>query len=187
MTSSWRTALPWPLAVIDFEASSLDQDSYPIEVGLAFWPDPDDGISGWSTLIQPVGDWTRKGHWSPKSAKVHGISAMELMSGGQAVGAVADKLNTMLGSGRIAWCDGDAYDVHWTGRLFEAAHITPLFHLGAWHRLIALLDPAMRKRGLDWLDQAPARHRARDDAERLLRALANAVGMETITVEEYGP
>ena len=32
---SWHTALPWPLAVIDFEASSLDQDGYPIEVGLA--------------------------------------------------------------------------------------------------------------------------------------------------------
>ena len=26
---SWRTDLPWPLAVIDFEASSLDQDGYP--------------------------------------------------------------------------------------------------------------------------------------------------------------
>jgi hypothetical protein len=30
--SSWCTALPWPLAVIDFEASSLDQDGYAVGI-----------------------------------------------------------------------------------------------------------------------------------------------------------
>jgi hypothetical protein len=97
---------------------------------------------------------------------------------------VAATLNEMLGPGRVAWCDGDAYDIHWTGALFKAANATPLFRLGAWHRLIAMLGPAMRERGLNWLDQAPARHRARDDAEQLLRALAYAVGIETITVQD---
>ena len=91
----------------------------------------------------------------------------------------------MLGSERIAWCDGDAYDIHWTGELFKAAKATPLFHLGAWHRLIAMIGPTMRERGLEWLDQAPARHRARDDAEQLLRALAYAVGIESITVQDF--
>ena len=43
----------------------------------------------------------------------------------------------------------------------------------------------MRERGLEWLDQAPARHRARDDAEQLLRALAYAVGIEAITVQDF--
>ena len=61
----------------------------------------------------------------------------------------------------------------------------PLFHVGAWHRLIAMVGPAMRERGLEWLDHAPARHRARDDAEQLLRALAYAVGIESITVEDF--
>jgi len=64
---------PWPLTVIDFEASSLDQDGYPIKVGLALWPGHDDAIFGWSTLIQPAGDWSRHGHWSLNPAKVHGI------------------------------------------------------------------------------------------------------------------
>ena len=177
-------ALPWPLAVIDFEASSLDQDGYPIEVGLAFWHSPDEAIYGWSTLIQPAWEWTRNGHWSPKSAKVHGISGRELLADGKPVDCVAARLNEMLGSERIAWCDGDAYDIHWTGALFKAAKATPLFRLGAWHRLIAMVGPTMRERGLEWLDQAPARHRARDDAEQLLRALAYAVGIESITVQD---
>jgi DNA polymerase-3 subunit epsilon len=183
--SSCRTALPWPLAVIDFEASSLDQDGYPIEVGLAFWPSPDEAIYGWSTLIEPAGEWTRHGHWSPKSAKVHGISGRELLANGMPVDRVAARLNEMLGSERIAWCDGDAYDIHWTGELFKAAKATPLFHLGAWHRLLAMVGPTMRERGLEWLEQAPARHRAREDAEQLVRALAYAVGIESITVQDF--
>jgi len=182
--SSWRTALPWPLTVIDFEASSLDQDGYPIEVGLALWPGPDDAIFGWSTLIEPAGDWTRHGHWSPKSAKVHGILGRELLADGQPPGRVAAALNEVLGNGTIAWCDGDAYDIHWTGALFKAANIAPFFSLGDWHRLMAMLSPAMRDRGLGWLEQAPARHRARADAEQLLLALAHAVGIETGPVQD---
>ena len=118
--SSWRTNLPWPLAVIDFEASSLDQDDYPIEVGLALWPAPDDPVFSWSTLIQPAGAWSRLGHWSPKSAKVHGIRGRDLLAMGQPVGLVAAALNNVLGAGATAWCDGDAYDAHWTATLFKA-------------------------------------------------------------------
>jgi hypothetical protein len=116
---------------------------------------------------------------------VHGISGRELLADGKPVDCVAASLNEMLGSARTVWCDGDAYDIHWTGELFKAAKATPLFHLGAWHRLIAMVGPTMRERGLEWLDQAPARHRARDDAEQLLRALAYAVGIESITVQDF--
>lgn len=176
--------LPWPLAVIDFEASSLDQDGYPIEVGLALWPDPDQGILGWSTLIQPAEEWTRHGHWSLKSAKVHGIQGRDLLAHGQPVDRVAAALNAALGAGTIAWCDGDAYDVHWTGALFQASNIAPVFTLGHWHRLIKMLGPAMRERGLGWLEQAPARHRARDDAEQLLLALAYAAEIDVGPVQD---
>jgi len=176
--------LPWPLAAIDFEASSLDQDGYPIEVGLAFWPGPDQAIHGWSTLIQPAGDWSRHGHWSPKSAKVHGILGRDLLAHGQPVDRVAAALNAALGAGTVAWCDGDAYDVHWTGALFKAARAAPVFTLGHWHRLPAMLGPAMRERGLDWLERAPARHRAREDAEQLLLALAYAIEIEVGPVQD---
>ena len=183
--SAWCTALPWPLAIIDFEASSWDHHSYPIEVGLAFWPSPDEPIYGWSTLIKPAEKWTRHGDWSPKSAKVHGISGRELFRNGTPVDRVAAILNKMLGSERIAWCDGDMYDIQCTGKLFKAAKATPVFHLGGWRDLLDMVGPAMRERGLEWLNQAPARHRARHGAERLLRALAHAVGIESITVRDF--
>ena len=181
---SWHTALPWPLAVIDFEASSLDQDGYPIEVGLALWSGPEDPIFSWSSLIQPVGEWSRGGHWSSKSAKVHGILSRDLVAHGYPVDQVAAALNDTLGAETTAWCDGDAYDALWTGALFKAAEVTPVFVLGDWHRLMALLDLPMRERGLAWLKQVPARHRAREDAERLLLALAHAMGAEPGPIQD---
>ena len=116
MSPSWRTALPWPLAVIDFEASSLDDDSYPMEVGLALWPGPDEPILGWSTLIRPAGDWARRGHWSPASAKVHGIRGSDLLAHGRSPERIASALNEALGPGAVAWCDGGPYDAHWARR-----------------------------------------------------------------------
>ena len=142
---SGAPALPWPLLVMDFEASSLDQDGYPIEVGLAFWPGPDHAILGWSTLIQPAGVWSRLGHWSPKSAKVHGIAGRDLLACGQPAGRVAAVLNEALGPGTTAWCDGGAYDSHWAGALFKAAGIAPCFVLGDWHRLLAMLGPVQAR------------------------------------------
>lgn len=104
MPSSWRTSLPWPLAVIDFEASSLDEDSYPIEVGLALWPAPDAPILGWSALIHPAGNWVRRGHWSPASAKVHGIRGSDLLAHGRSPERVASALNEALGPDAVAAC-----------------------------------------------------------------------------------
>ncbi len=115
---------------------------------------------------------------------MHGIRGGELLARGQPVGRVAAALNEALGPATIAWCDGDAYDVHWTGALFKAAKIAPRFVLGDWHRLTAMLSPAMRERGLRWLEQAPSRHRAREDAEQLLLALAQAAGIETGPVQD---
>lgn len=181
---SWRTLLPWPLTVIDFEASSLDLDSYPIEVGIACWPAPDEPVFGWSALIRPTGAWTRQGHWSPASAKVHGIRGSDLVAHGRSPEQVAAALNEALGPGAVAWCDGVDYDEHWTGALFKAANIRPTFTLGDWHRLAAMPGPAARERVLDWMRRVRARHRARDDAERLLLGLAHAVGVEVGPVQE---
>jgi len=178
VSNSWRTALPWPLAVIDFEASSLDEDSYPIEVGLALWPAPDEPILSWSVLIRPAGDWVRRGHWSPASAKVHGIRGSDLLAHGRSPEWVASALNKALGPGAVSWCDGGPYDAHWARALFKAGGVRPTFALGDWHRLVPLLGVQARERALTWLEKAPARHRARTDAEQLLFALAHAIGVE---------
>ena len=44
---------PWPLFTIDFDASSLEPRSYPIEVGIYRRRSPGHPIEGWSTLIGP--------------------------------------------------------------------------------------------------------------------------------------
>ena len=178
MPPTWRSVLPWPIAILDFEASSLDEDGYPIEVGLALWPGPDEPILGWSALVRPAGDWVRRGHWSPASAKVHGIRGSDLLAHGRSPGWIASALNEALGPGAVAWCDGGPYDAHWTGALFKAGGVRPTFTLGDWHRLVPLLGAPARERALTWLRDAPARHRARADAEQLLFALAHAAGVE---------
>jgi len=42
-------------ATLDFEASSLSQDSWPIEVGLSWLAGGE--VQTWSTLIRPAPDW----------------------------------------------------------------------------------------------------------------------------------
>ena len=135
LASSWRTALPWPIATIDFEASSLDGDSYTIEVGVALWATPDKPVLGWSVLIRMAGEWVRQGHWSVAPAKMHGIRGAELQAHGHAPSRVA-ALNKGLGYGGMAWCDRSPYDAHCAGVLFRAAGIRPAPR-GPGHR-----DPA---------------------------------------------
>lgn len=93
-------------------------------------------------------------------------------------------LNAVLGPGGVAWCDDGPYDVHWPRALFQAGGVEPVFVLDDWHRLAAMLGPEGRGRALDWLKSAPARHRARADAEQLLLALAHAAKVEPGSVQD---
>jgi hypothetical protein len=161
--------LSWPVRVIDFEASSLEDGGYPIEVGLAVWPTESEPISIWSTLIRPTDDWRRFGHWSVASRHVHGISMNDLAAGAPA-GEVAKTLNEKLESGFV-WCDGGPYDAYWLNALFEAAGCRPRFVLGNWHGLLRGLPEHCRDGALEALESAPPRHRAGADAEQLMRAL----------------
>ena len=119
------------------------------------------------------------------SAKVHGIRGSDLVAHGHSPERVAVALNEALGPGGIAWCDGADYDAHWAGALFKAANIRRTFSLGDWHKLAAMPGREARERALDWIGQAKARHRARDDAEQLLLAMAHAVGAEIGPVQDF--
>ncbi|GGF74608.1 hypothetical protein GCM10007301_38090 [Azorhizobium oxalatiphilum] len=167
---SENTKLTWPVKAIDFEASSLEDGSYPIEVGIAVWLDENAPVAVWSTLIRPTDDWRRFGHWSLASRRVHGITMSELADGMSAL-EVAKFLNEKLGGG-IVWCDGGPYDVHWQRALFGAASIKPNFALGNWAGLLRTLPERCRERALAALEEAPPRHRAGADAEQLIKALA---------------
>ena len=168
--------LPWPLHAIDVEASSLDEGSYPIEVGVAIWRAPDAPILGWSSLIHPTDNWSRHGHWSRASAKVQGISGDILRADGQAPDQVAAVLSGILGVA-TAWCDGGRYDAYWIRRLFTATARRRSFALGDWHGLIRTFAPAEREVALAVLEDGKPQHRAREDAERLLATLARVIGV----------
>lgn len=168
--------LPWPLFTIDFEASSLAPRSYPIEVGVCRWTSPDRPVEGWSTLIRPDPLWAEHGSWSPQSQEVHGIHREELDAGMTPADTV-EALNAIVG-GHTAFCDGGASDFAWARRLVLAAKIPNSFRLGDVDMLFGRCDQLGYMRLVRWLDRAPARHRARDDAERLMKALAHGLGLE---------
>lgn len=168
---SRKAKLDWPVRIIDFEASSLEDGSYPIEVGLAVWPREDDPVSVWSALIRPTDEWRGFGHWSVESRRVHGITMSELMAAGAPPEEVAAILNEKLGDG-VVWCDGGPYDAFWLKALFKAAGLQPEFVLGNWHGLLRTLPERCRARAMDFLEESPSRHRAGADAEQLAMALA---------------
>ena len=61
---------------IDFEASSLSADSWPIELGIC-WIDEQNKLRVEAKLIQPHASW-QLSEWSEFSQKIHGITLDEL-------------------------------------------------------------------------------------------------------------
>jgi hypothetical protein len=137
---------------------------------------PDKAIEGWSTLIKPIQDWVTHGTWSPASAAVHGIGQEELETGMAPTEAVA-WLNSVIRE-HAAFCDGGPYDLYWARTLARASGIRATFKIGDFDMLTAKMGPSGYERFVRWLDRAPPRHRARDDAERLMKALARGYCIE---------
>jgi DNA polymerase-3 subunit epsilon len=167
--SESEALLPWPLAVIDFEASSLAPGSYPIEVGVAVWDSPEAPLRVWSTLIRPHVSWSDR-PWSAQSEEVHGISRRELDAGMPVQEAMA-AANAVV-SGHSAWCDGGTHDLTWLTELENASGIASTFTLRDWDALGGVLHPRRYRRMIRWLGRSRAPHRAGPDAQRLLRAVA---------------
>ncbi len=159
-----------PVCTIDFEASSVDECGYPIEVGIEVWPAPNEPIVGWSTLISPTEEWREFGCWGDEAAMVHGITP-EQVEGGALPHMAAAELNARLGRG-LVWCDGGAFDQHWLGELFEAANMQPTFTLRDWHVFLQGIPPDARTTALKLAESSPRTHRARADAEVLLHILS---------------
>lgn len=178
MAKAKATAGPdWPIRVIDFEASSLELEGYPIEVGVAVWTGLEGPLLGWSALIRPEDDWLRFGDWSKASRDVHGISRAELRAGKSAK-EVTTTLKRLLPDGSVVWCDGGPYDAHWAKKLFQSTGHEQRFSIHNWSSLLSRLDGATQERVWHWIERNPSPHRARADAENLLSALMWAVGRD---------
>ena len=104
-------------AFLDFEASSLDANSWPIEVGLS-WVTSDYEVKTYESLIKPSPDWFEDA-WSPVSADIHNIPRRALDTA-PSVEVVSRELLTVLGD-RFALSDAPGFERFWLEQLLEAA------------------------------------------------------------------
>ncbi len=99
-------------AFLDFEASSLSDESYPIEVAWVF----EDGQEE-SHLIRPAAGWI---DWDPKAERIHGISRAALQANGEPSDAVARRLVEVL-SGHRLFASAPSWDGKWMSVLIRSA------------------------------------------------------------------
>jgi hypothetical protein len=97
---------------VDFEASSLTDGSFPVEIG---WVS-EDGLAE-SHLIRPEPSWTA---WSWESQQVHGVSREQLHLEGRPAEWVARRVFEVLDPAK-ALCISDAveHDQHWLELLMQ--------------------------------------------------------------------
>ena len=99
------------LVFMDFEASGLTDDSYPIEVAWVF----EDGRTG-SYLIRPAPNWTA---WTDGAEDTHQISRETLVEKGEPAADVARQMVDAL-SGHDLSASAPTRDGKWLGDLLEA-------------------------------------------------------------------
>ena len=97
---------------LDFEASSLADDSYPIEVGWA-------GEDGWreTHLIRPAPAWT---DWDAAAEAVHGIARERLLAEGEPHATVARRALDALAPHEV-FVSAPSWDGKWMSVLLRAA------------------------------------------------------------------
>jgi len=137
---------------LDFEASGLHPDSYPIEIGIA-GPDFE-----FEALIKPLHYWT---HWSHDAQDMHGISQDMIESQGVEPSPLCLALNERF-AGQVLWSDSH-HDALWMDILFEAAGMQQAFEVKNIMSEIDILKlPDYRSGGQDALA-----HRALADAREI--------------------
>jgi hypothetical protein len=159
---------------MDFEASSLRKNGFPIEVAWVF----EDG-DGEGHLIRPAPDWR---DWDEAAEAIHGISRAKLGEEGEPVENVGRRMIEMLG-GHDLYASAPSWDGKWLSLLLRAAGLprhalrlrdTELAQReSARERLSGLLGGEALRGQVDSLvaralaeDTSPVRHRALDDAEQ---------------------
>jgi len=122
------------ITIIDFEASSLAAESYPIQVA---W-NVDEEVH--SHFINPsvIGEWT---NWSVSSEAIHGLNLGFLQEHGEHPNAVAHAMNTSL-AGSVVYSDAVPYDEHWCQRLFDAAGCEMAFSFSDFWDEVAKYAPS---------------------------------------------
>lgn len=163
-----ESAVTSALVFLDFEASSLDEESWPVEVGYAAASGDEDAF-----LVARHRNWSME-HWDRNSANLHGISVADLDEFGISAEAAVDRLAANLGDAVVV-SDAPEFENHWLRRMSAAAGRPTPFVVQDWEEYLpagqtqaerAALFAAARK-------QEGVRHRALPDA-RVMRAVWRA-------------
>lgn len=115
--------------IIDVEASGLAEESYPIQIG---WQHRGDLGRFGEFLISPHPDWVYWDDYAEK--KIHHISRQSLLTGMDVVDA-CKLLNEKFGHYPV-FSDAHEADGFWLSRLFDAAHIEPMFQVRSVFSLV---------------------------------------------------
>jgi len=100
------------IVFLDFEASSLGKEGYPIEVGWVFASGEEE-----SHLIRPAPSWT---DWDVKAGRIHGISREQLRSEGAPIEDVAQRMVSVLTAKKL-YATAPSWDGKWLSKLLRAA------------------------------------------------------------------
>lgn len=165
------------IAFLDFEASSLGRQGYPIEVAWVFASGEEE-----SYLIRPAASWT---DWDAKAGRIHGISREQLRTEGAPIEDVAQRMVSVL-TGRNLYATAPSWDGKWLSKLLRAAglprHALRLEDTEMAHRRImrdvfrgAQVPEDLHRAFMQEIlvqaqrvddDRGPAAHRALADAQR---------------------
>jgi hypothetical protein len=107
---------------IDFEASSLGPNSYPIEVAFGH-----EGAKVENYLIDPssISHWS---DWDHFAESVHKISKEQLRRDGLQPKVIAEIMNERL-EGTVLYSDVQEYDWMWCQKLYDSVGVTPSFKI----------------------------------------------------------
>lgn len=158
------------IAILDFEASSLSEASWPIEIGLS-WLEHGE-VRTWSSLIHPAHDWEID-DWSPQSAAVHGISLSELTEAPSTT-EVAETFFKVLGGRRLV-SDAPEFETRWLDRLLRAAGRAENPSIEDFDGTsFAVFEGYALDLVYETIERRPAPHRAGPDTARLARGWLKA-------------
>ena len=151
---------------IDFEASSLGEGSYPIEVA---WSTNDGQIHEYLISPATIDSWT---DWDSDSQAVHGISRECLLSNGVNPSVVCEAICGSL-SDNVLYSDGQPFDEKWLRMLLAAAgrdatqiRVISIARLPYIDALDRNTRDRLSKKARDRVD---GQHRARVDVEYLVQ------------------
>lgn len=165
------------LAFLDFEASSLAENSWPIEIGVS-WLSDEGEIESHSRLIRRHPTWDAAA-WSKKSEHLHGISMDQLEREGIEAGEAAWWFVSVTRGRRIG-SDAPEFEARWLRSLLATA----VDDGGVSEQVARVVDfynlvsPMLRGPALDTFFERLARqrapHRAGPDSARFAKALKAA-------------